>query len=132
MSSVPPNFKWVEARAACSPAQVFKQMELDATSDTAAMKEVGVSGTRRVFRVTPNSGGNMFFVHQERDDPYGEIRTVKFSVQGDEIAIVLLDKTTLIATLTLNNDGQCRLKINGLEYEQWQVRKMALEPLLFG
>ncbi len=43
------------------------------------------------------------------------------------------DKDILIfdATTTINDDGECRLKIKGQERELWQVRKIALEGLLF-
>jgi hypothetical protein len=35
------------------------------------------------------------------------------------------------ATLTLNDMGECRLKINGQEREFWQFRRTALEDLFF-
>jgi hypothetical protein len=34
--------------------------------------------------------------------------------------------------LTLNNNGECRLRVKDEELEQWQVRRMALEELFFG
>jgi hypothetical protein len=34
-------------------------------------------------------------------------------------------------TLTFNNEGECRLTVNGDERDFWQVRRMALEELLF-
>jgi ornithine cyclodeaminase/alanine dehydrogenase-like protein (mu-crystallin family) len=38
----------------------------------------------------------------------------------------------LQASITLNSDGQCKLKVGNDELEQWQVRRMALETLSFG
>jgi hypothetical protein len=35
------------------------------------------------------------------------------------------------ATPTVNDEGKCRLKVNGIEREFWQVRRMALEKLFF-
>ena len=35
------------------------------------------------------------------------------------------------ASTTLNNDGECRPKSDGEEYDSWQVRRMALEEPLF-
>lgn len=58
---------------------------------------------------------------------------VKFSL-GDK-AITVTDthgNTIFEATITLNDEGECRLKINGLERETWQVRRTALERLFFG
>lgn len=38
----------------------------------------------------------------------------------------------LRATITLNNEGRCMLKVDGEELEPWNVRRMALEDLFFG
>jgi hypothetical protein len=34
-------------------------------------------------------------------------------------------------TATFSDEGDCRLKVNGEERDLWQVRRMALEELLF-
>jgi hypothetical protein len=34
-------------------------------------------------------------------------------------------------TLTFNDEGECRLNVNEKERDWWQVRRMALEELLF-
>ena len=36
------------------------------------------------------------------------------------------------ASITLNNEGRCKLKVNEIELELWQVRRLALEKLFFG
>ncbi len=38
----------------------------------------------------------------------------------------------IVASPTLNNGGRCVLKVDGVELEQWQFRKMVLETYLFG
>lgn len=40
-------------------------------------------------------------------------------------------KPNIEASLTFNNDGECRLKIAGVEYDFWQFRRTALEELFF-
>ena len=42
------------------------------------------------------------------------------------------DKVLHAATLTLGEDGECRLKLNREELEFWQFRRRALEDLFFG
>jgi hypothetical protein len=32
----------------------------------------------------------------------------------------------------LNDEGRCVLRENGAEFEEWQVRKLALESMFFG
>jgi len=34
-------------------------------------------------------------------------------------------------TATFSDEGECRLEVNGKERDLWQVRRMALEELLF-
>jgi hypothetical protein len=34
-------------------------------------------------------------------------------------------------TLTFNDQGECQLNVNGEERDYWQVRRMALEDLMF-
>ena len=34
-------------------------------------------------------------------------------------------------TLTFNDEGGCRLNVKAEEHDLWQVRRMALEELLF-
>jgi hypothetical protein len=36
------------------------------------------------------------------------------------------------ATLTLSDDGECRLKVNDKEYDLWQFRKLVLQGIFFG
>jgi hypothetical protein len=57
---------------------------------------------------------------------------VNFSLEGDEIVVCAGNEIILRATITLNNEGRCMLKVDDEELEQWQVRRMALEDLFFG
>jgi len=34
-------------------------------------------------------------------------------------------------TAAFSDRGECRLKVNGAERDSWQVRRMALEDLMF-
>ncbi len=57
---------------------------------------------------------------------------VEFNCEKDWISGNKCGKQFSI-TLTLNNKGQCRLRIDGgEELEQWQVRRIMLEELFFG
>ncbi len=51
-----------------------------------------------------------------------------------EHAIVVKDdtgNTMFEITLAFTDQGECRLHVNDKELESWQVRRMALEELLF-
>ena len=59
-------------------------------------------------------------------------KSVVFSLA--EHAILVQDdkgKDMFEVTLTFNSESECRLKVNEKERELWQVRRMALEDLLF-
>jgi hypothetical protein len=59
-------------------------------------------------------------------------KSVIFSLA--EHAIVVKDdagKSMFEVTLTFNDAGECRLHVQDQELESWQVRRMALEDLLF-
>jgi hypothetical protein len=59
-------------------------------------------------------------------------RSVIFSLA--EHAIVVRDEkgdAMFEVNATFSDEGECRLKVNGEERALWQVRRMALEELLF-
>ena len=65
----------------------------------------------------------------------GRANGIVFELDGDRDLIKITNyktDTTLTVTLTLNDEGECRYKINGEgEYLRWQVVRRALEPMFF-
>jgi len=62
----------------------------------------------------------------------GTHAAIKFSNTGKALCVHAEDDTLILeATLTLNDQRQCRFKLNGQEYESWQIRKRALQKLFF-
>jgi hypothetical protein len=62
-----------------------------------------------------------------------EIRLAQviFTKIPEGIAAEYSDGKKLIGLLTLSQEGECRLKVDGVEYSFWQFRKLALEPIFF-
>ena len=62
--------------------------------------------------------------------------SIRFQFKQNKDAIEVAHSSTGImfaVTPTLNNDGECRYRINGEgEYLRWQVAQKALEKFLFG
>ncbi len=121
--SIDENVDWVTVRAGCSAVRVFEQLREQVRQDVEKRKEVGElpflsfdKGAAECFSVT---GGTV----QRRD-------SVTFVLSGGHIVVTAPDQH-IEASLTINNEGQCRLKIKGAELALWQVRKMALEKLFF-
>jgi hypothetical protein len=70
-----------------------------------------------------------------RDTVGASGRYITFSHTEDAIFISDGDGTLLYtATLALNDEGQCRIRLDGAEppLEPWQVLRRALEDVLFG
>jgi hypothetical protein len=125
------DFDWIKARLACSPQMIFKELEYGVGRDVDTIKAQRPERAEE-FQVLPAADGKMQF-SIIRHHPKGRSETVEFSLVGEKIAVKnpLTGAVSFTASLTLNNDGECRLKVNNEELEQWQVRRKALEDLLF-
>ncbi len=121
------EFDWVKARSECSPAKVFQQLRLGIEADVKGrQRSLGPNPTIKFTTVSDRCSITALIEGQAGT-------AVTFDQTEDGIRVRNeADGVLLEATLTLNNDGQCRLKVGGQEYELWQFRKMALEQLLFG
>lgn len=126
---VPSDFDWVKARADCSLPVVFKQLQLSVQNDVERAKAL-LAPNSGVMLTVQSQGGRFSVVRsQNRSIP----DSVDFVLVRDKI-IVKNDEDAFLAeaTLTLDNNGTCKLKVEGVELEQWQFRRTVLEKLFFG
>jgi len=129
MEGIPRELDWVKARAACSLEQVFSELYHGVVQD---VKDANV-----VLPPSPRNAPFEVLVSREGED---------FTVQRSEslkciVSFVLLDEHIAVSstatgekwqfTVGLNDEGRCLLRENGQEFEQWQVRRKALEGLFF-
>jgi len=122
-----PKFDWVTERSSCSLPKIFKALRLQVEEDVKTRNALRPNNSPYEFSVAEN--GDDFTVLLEAKDVR---RSVVFSVA--EHAILVRDdrgNQMLEVTLTFSDDGKCRLNVNEEERELWQVRRMALEELLF-
>ena len=121
------KFDWVTKRSQCSLPNVFKALRLQVEEDVKTRNALRPNNSPYEFSVAEN--GDDFTVLLEAKDLH---RSVIFSLA--EHAILVRDdkgKKMFEATLTFDDGGECRLHVNQEERELWQVRRMALEELLF-
>jgi hypothetical protein len=126
---LPQDFDWVSARTKCSALNVFQQLKQEAQQNTetlrAAARERGDpqsvefidqgSGSFLVMgRIFAGEIGVRFILAQD-----------EISAEGHRVAV------NLTATLTLSDDGECRLSVGSEHLDRWQFLKRALEPLFF-
>ena len=86
------------------------------------------SPAHRSFELISVTRGDAFTVRwQETIQP-----VVTFMLRKDHILIAsAATKEEFRFTVGLNDEGRCQHRLNGQEYEQWQVHKMALKALFF-
>jgi hypothetical protein len=131
-NNVGSDFEWVNARAACSPQKVFEQLHMQVARDVELRNAMRSQNDRYKFRVDSEMG--MFAVSVE-PFPFTHVphQIIRFHLDGQTIVARYGDDADIfIATLTLNDEGECRLRIKDKNYDLWQVRHMALERLFFG
>jgi len=122
------NIDWVAALSSCQLSTVFETLRMQIQEDVKARKEQ-LQG-QADYSYTYIGNGSSFAVAAAGNRISGKI--VKFALADNAIVVADADDKVLFqATLTLNDDGECRLLIDGQEREFWQFRKRALEGLLF-
>jgi hypothetical protein len=126
MSEALEQFDWVAARAKCSIGVVFERLREQVRTDVEARKRQ--TETDRHYAMSFVSEGRMFAAlvesHQIHD-------VISFVLEDDAIEVRDKEKALFVSTVGLNNEGRCIMKIDNQEYELWQVRRLALEKLLF-
>jgi hypothetical protein len=131
---IPINLDWVKARAECSIHLVFKELELGVREDVE--KAQSLVRPHETIRFSVAKGNSSRFAAMRVDDPIASIsQSVYFVCKGNEIHVYEESKAgeelRMTATLTLTNEGHCKLKVGNEELYQWQFRMMALEGLFF-
>ena|SRR5271155_962837 len=122
-----PAFDWITARSSCSLPKVFSTLRSQIEQDVK---------TRNSLR--PNNAPYEFSVGEDTSEITVRLaakelnRSVTFSL-ADHAILVRDDQGSRMFEVTLSFDDsrKCRFKINGEEREFWQVRRMALEDLMF-
>jgi hypothetical protein len=127
------DFDWVTARADCSLGVVFGQL-IDAIRRDVAIRQKQAGGP--ILEVKLDASTSTFTVYASHRGTLAA-RTLDLRQTATTIDAELFDATgapleRISGSLTLGDDGICRLKVAGVELLPWQFRRRALETLLFG
>jgi hypothetical protein len=127
MDKLSTSFDWVSARHACSTQAVFESLKLAAANDVKAINSLR---GQPLFVMMPNGAGDEFSVIREDTTPQ---RLVNFSITSNEISIKPSTGNSFRVNLTLNDLGECKLRIKGRDedLELWQLLRIGLEELFF-
>lgn len=121
------KFDWVTERSLCALPKVFKALRLQVEEDVKTRNALRPNNSPYEFSVAEN--GDDFTVLLKAKDVH---RAVVFTL-AEHAILVREDKGDPMfdVTATFGDEGECRLEVNGEERDLWQVRRMALEGLLF-
>jgi hypothetical protein len=129
---IPEHFDWVHARSECSLPHIFKELEQGVRDDIEVAQSLVPPRYEIKFSMAQSSMKRFSTIRV--DDPMrGISSSVDFVCTRDKIETYDENSQLLLsASLTLNNEGKCRLLVNDTELTQWQFRRKALEKLFFG
>ncbi|HEV3277716.1 MAG TPA: hypothetical protein VG860_12935 [Terriglobia bacterium] len=124
---------WVKLRIDCSPFKVFVELRKGAKEDAETRNKgrTDAEVNRYSFDVTNGENDRVFTVWRHSPDENLN-SAVDFSWSNSGILVRGFKGQTLIeATLTLDDEGNCKLRVGLENLTSWQFRKRALEPLFF-
>ena len=121
------KFDWVTERSSCALPKVFQALRLQVDEDLKTRNALRPENSPYEFSVAGNGSG--FTALLEAKDVH---RSVIFSL-AEHAILVRNEKGDPMfeVNATFSDEGDCNLKVNGEERALWQVRRMALEELLF-
>jgi hypothetical protein len=121
------KFNWVTERSACSLPKVFKTLRAQVEEDVKTRNAQRPKNSPYEFSVVET--GSDFAVYFRGKDAD---KSVKFRIAEHGISIRDdKDNQMFEVTLTFTDDGECKLNVNEEQRNFSQVRRMALEELLF-
>ncbi len=121
------KFDWVSQRSSCSLAVVFKELRTEIEQDIKTRNGLRPNYAPYEFSLADHDGGFRVFLKAK------ELQMAVSFILGEHAILVRDDKgiEMFSVTLTFNDQGECKLNVNGEERDYWQVRRMALEDLMF-
>jgi hypothetical protein len=121
------EFDWVRVRANCTPATIFASLKMGAERDVEIRNSLLPNGATYKY-VIQSSGNDMFGV--VLNAPRAP-RMAFFKLTEDAVLLQSVSGEEIIVKPTINEYGECRLKVGNKEHRCWQLRKLVLEDILF-
>jgi hypothetical protein len=122
-----PKFDWVTERSSCSLPKVFNTLRVQVEEDVKTRNALRPSYSPYEFSVKDDNGEFAILLKAKELQQSVVFRLAEHAI------LVRNDKSNPMfeVTATFSDGGECRLKVNGEERDFWQVRRMALEELMF-
>jgi hypothetical protein len=121
------KFDWVTARSSCSLPNIFKTLRVQIEEDVKTRNGLRPANSPYEFSVAESDGG--FAVVLKAKDVQ---RSVVFTLAEHAISVRDgIGSPMFDVTISFDEAGVCKLIVDGEPRDFWQVRRMALEELLF-
>ena len=123
----PPPFDWITERSACTLPKVFAELRRQVEADISTRNSIRPNLAPYEFSLTEDVADFKVILKAKELQ-----QSVKFHLADH--AIQVQDdqgKQMFEITLSFDDAGKCRLNVSSQEREFWQVRRMALEDLMF-
>ncbi len=126
------DFNWVKARQDCSLPVQFTHLRYTVEKNTEERRNGLKPGHKEHLEFKAVNDRQFIVVRTA----FGS-GTVSFDLREDRVVVEMKNhlgelKKRFKLTLTLNDEGECRFKIDGKgEYLRWQVARKALEQIFF-
>lgn len=118
---------WVTQRFACSLPAVFKNLRLQIEEDVNTRNGLRPENAPYEFFVTDKNDGFVAEVHAGDTRKAVTFRLAQHAILvADDIGNSMFE-----IALRFSDQGHCQLIVNNQALEDWQVRRLALEALLF-
>ncbi len=121
------RFDWVTERSSCSLPKAFSALRAEVEADVNTRNALRPNLAPYEFSLAEDTAQFAVFLKAKEWQ-----KSVRFSLS--EHAILVRDdqgQPMFEVTLAFDENGRCRFKVNAEERELWQVRRMALEDLMF-
>jgi hypothetical protein len=132
MSSKDSSFDWVKARSKCSLGSIFEVLANAVKQDVESALQLLKEARDAKTVLTYKRDRAVITVTREKTNIIGPPETVVFSLSSSAITIEQSNGTQFLVTPSLNQQGECKMTVDGHELELWQVCQKALGGLFFG
>ena len=129
MEETPEKLDWVTRRADCELDAAFQKLAVDVEEDVGIFNSRFTLESPQAIVFRKRAEYPMFSVHRRL--PAGTVKVV-FSLKSDRIEIEDECGVQALSVIPfLADSGRCKFQVGGEEIEQWQLRRKALEAILF-
>jgi hypothetical protein len=120
---------WVKARFDCSLGELFENLKAEVKEDVTERERLLQPEKQAFCGFKFRASARTFSAYVEGNSIH---ESVDFTLEERWISVRKNGgDLILVVTAALDDEGRCVARIDGDDYERWQLRKLALDNLFF-